>query len=119
MEHSADTNAAIWQSAEAVQAWSAEAGRQERTRATHRQFLAGLLPFGPRQAFTFLDLGAGTGAVSRTILQECPGRGGGARGRGAAEPGGVSGKPRAPRGFPRRDEASRRARDGTVRGALP
>jgi tRNA (cmo5U34)-methyltransferase len=73
MEHPADTNAAIWQSAEAVQAWSAEAGRQERTRATHRQFLAGLLPFGPRQAFTFLDLGAGTGVASRTILQEYPG----------------------------------------------
>src|ERR1039457_3246708 len=73
MDHSVDTNAAIWQSAEAVQAWSAEAGRQERTRATHRQFLAGLLPFGPRQAFTFLDLGAGTGAASRTILQQHPG----------------------------------------------
>jgi len=28
MEHSADTNAAIWHSAEAVQAWSAEAERQ-------------------------------------------------------------------------------------------
>lgn len=73
MEESADTNAAIWQSAEGVQAWSAEAGRAERNRAAHRQFMARLLPFGPRQAFTFLDLGAGTGAASRTILQEHPG----------------------------------------------
>jgi SAM-dependent methyltransferase len=73
MEDPADTNAAIWQSAEAVQAWSAEAVRTERNRAAHRKFLAALLPFGPQQAFTFLDLGAGTGAASRTILQEHPG----------------------------------------------
>ena len=68
----ADTNAAIWQSAEGVEAWAAEAGRQERHRKAHRQFLAGLLPFGEHDAFTFLDLGAGTGAGSRTILDRYP-----------------------------------------------
>jgi SAM-dependent methyltransferase len=73
MDSSPDTNAAIWQSAEAVQAWSAEAGRKERARAAHRHFMAGLLPFAPGEAFTFLDLGAGTGAASRTILAEHPG----------------------------------------------
>lgn len=73
MENPADTNAAIWQSPEAVQAWSAEAQRTERTRAEHRDFLAALLPFGPEQEFTFLDLGAGSGAASRAILLEYPG----------------------------------------------
>jgi tRNA (cmo5U34)-methyltransferase len=73
MDDSADTNAAIWHSAEAVQAWSAEAGRKEQARAAHRHFMASLLPFAPGAAFTFLDLGAGTGAASRTILAEHPG----------------------------------------------
>src|SRR5437879_702411 len=68
MDHSADTNAAIWRSAEAVQAWAAEAEWQERNRAAHRHFMAVLLPFEEQEAFTFLDLGAGAGAASRAIL---------------------------------------------------
>ena len=63
-----DTNAAIWKSAEAVEAWTAEAERQERSRRHHRRFMALLLPFGEQDEFTFLDLGAGTGAASRAIL---------------------------------------------------
>jgi tRNA (cmo5U34)-methyltransferase len=72
MDDHADPNAAIWKSAEAVEAWAAEAGRQERSRVAHRRFMAGLLPFGEQEAFTFLDLGAGTGAASRTILDLYP-----------------------------------------------
>jgi len=72
MSDQADANAAIWQSPEAVQAWAAEADRQERHRKVHRQFMASLLPFGEQEAFTFLDLGAGTGAASRTILGAYP-----------------------------------------------
>jgi tRNA (cmo5U34)-methyltransferase len=72
MSDPADANAAIWQSAEAVQAWVTEADRQERHRSVHRQFLASLLPFGEQKAFTVLDLGAGTGAASRTILDAYP-----------------------------------------------
>jgi tRNA (cmo5U34)-methyltransferase len=72
MEDQADTNAAIWQSAEAVEAWSAEAGRQESGRIASRRFMAALLPFEEQDAFTFLDLGAGTGAASRAILDEYP-----------------------------------------------
>jgi SAM-dependent methyltransferase len=72
MSDPADTNAAIWQSAEGVEAWAAEAGRQERKRVAHRRFLASLLPFGTQDEFTFLDLGAGTGAASRTILDVYP-----------------------------------------------
>ena len=59
MDDQADANAAIWQSAEAVEAWAAEAGRQERSRVAHRRFMAVLLPFGEQEAFTFLDLGRG------------------------------------------------------------
>ena len=72
MGEPADTNAAIWKSAEAVEAWTAEAERQERSRQAHRRFHAVLLPFGEQDEFTFLDLGAGTGAASRVILEEYP-----------------------------------------------
>jgi hypothetical protein len=58
---SADMNAAIWRSAETVRTWTAEAERHEPKRAAQRRLMALLLPFGEHQAFTFLDLGAGTG----------------------------------------------------------
>ena len=72
MDPSTDPNAAIWQSEEVVQNWAAEAERHERNRAAQRRFMAGLLPFGEQEAFTFLDLGAGTGAASRAILEMYP-----------------------------------------------
>src|SRR5436189_5000229 len=72
MGETADTNAAIWKSAEAVEAWTAEAERQELSRQAHRRFLALLLPFADRVEFTFLDLGARTGAASRVILDLYP-----------------------------------------------
>ena len=34
--------------------------------------MAELLPFGPEESFTFIDLGAGTGAAARTILDRFP-----------------------------------------------
>lgn len=71
MDQQADANAAIWHSAEIVQAWAGEEAGRERERTGHRQFLARLLPFGD-EAFTFLDLGAGTGAASRAILAAHP-----------------------------------------------
>src|SRR5437764_284037 len=49
MGEPADTNAAIWKSAEAVEAWTAEAERQERSRQAHRHFLARLLPFADQE----------------------------------------------------------------------
>jgi tRNA (cmo5U34)-methyltransferase len=72
MEHSADTNAAIWQSEKIVQNWAAEEAKRERTRVAQRRLMAVLLPFGEQEAFTFLDLGAGTGAASRAILELHP-----------------------------------------------
>jgi len=66
-------NAAIWQSPEIIRNWAAEAERQEPKRAAQRRLMALLLPFGPQEAFTFLDVGAGTGAASRAILAHHPG----------------------------------------------
>jgi tRNA (cmo5U34)-methyltransferase len=68
MEHQPDMNAAIWQSETMVQSWAAEEAKRERKRAAQRRLMAVLLPFGEQDAFTFLDLGAGTGAASRAIL---------------------------------------------------
>lgn len=72
MHDPADTNAATWQSSETVEAWAAEAARQERGRQAHRRFMAALLPFGGQESFTFADLGAGAGAASRMILDLYP-----------------------------------------------
>jgi tRNA (cmo5U34)-methyltransferase len=68
-----DMNAAIWQSPEMISNWTAEAERQEPKRAAQRRLMALLLPFGQQESFTFLDLGAGTGAASRAILAHHPG----------------------------------------------
>jgi tRNA (cmo5U34)-methyltransferase len=72
MDDSADTNAAIWQSEGVVAAWAADAAARERSRAAHMRFMARLLPFGEQEPFTFLDLGAGTGAASRAVLEQHP-----------------------------------------------
>jgi tRNA (cmo5U34)-methyltransferase len=72
MDNSTDTNAEIWHSEEMVQHWVKEASAQERNRAEQRRLMADLLPFGDDQEFTFLDLGAGTGAASRAILERHP-----------------------------------------------
>jgi SAM-dependent methyltransferase len=68
MGQPADMNAAIWQSGEIAEAWAAEAAKREGRRAAQRRLMGVLLPFGEQDAFTFLDLGAGTGAASRAIL---------------------------------------------------
>jgi tRNA (cmo5U34)-methyltransferase len=72
MAESADTNAAIWQSKDVVGSWAADADARERLRASHRDFMAALLPFAEQDRFTFLDLGAGTGAASAAILARFP-----------------------------------------------
>ena len=67
-----DTNAAIWKSDEAVRSYAAQAEQRERERHAQLLLLARLLPFDHDDAFTFVDLGAGTGAASRVILAEYP-----------------------------------------------
>lgn len=73
MSQPEDTNAAIWQSEEAVTHWAAEAANRERMHVPQQRFMAELLPFGDDSEFTFLDLGAGAGALSKAILQRYPG----------------------------------------------
>ena len=72
MSQHADMNAAIWQSSEMAETWAAEAAERERGHASPWRFIAVLLPFGEQDAFTVLDLGAGTGGLSRAILDAYP-----------------------------------------------
>jgi len=72
MTDPADTNAAIWKSADVVKSFAAQAEQRERERREQLGLVARLLPFKRSDAFTFLDLGAGTGAASRAVLSEFP-----------------------------------------------
>lgn len=72
MSNSPDANADIWTSEEAVHRWAAEAADREAKRELHRTVMAELLPFADTDRFTFLDLGAGTGAGARSVLQRYP-----------------------------------------------
>src|ERR1051326_3311516 len=67
-----DTNAAIWKSEEVARSFAAEAEQREGRRREQLQLIARLLPFGRDDEFTFMDLGAGTGAAARAILDEYP-----------------------------------------------
>jgi ubiquinone/menaquinone biosynthesis C-methylase UbiE len=71
-EPTEDTNAAVWKTDVGVTFWKATEAYRERRRAGHRELMAELLPFGPDESFTFADLGAGTGAASRTVLDHFP-----------------------------------------------
>jgi tRNA (cmo5U34)-methyltransferase len=72
MDQSTDTNQAIWKSEEGVRYWTAKTAEREQKRATQWRFMGELLPFGEQDAFTFLDLGAGTGAAARGLLELYP-----------------------------------------------
>jgi tRNA (cmo5U34)-methyltransferase len=67
-----DTNAQIWKSEEVARSFAAQSAQRERERAEQLTFVARLLPFTRNDAFTFLDLGAGTGAAARAVLNEYP-----------------------------------------------
>jgi SAM-dependent methyltransferase len=67
-----DTNAAIWKSEAVAREFAAQSAQREAQRREQLTLLARLLPFGPHAAFTFMDLGAGTGAASRAVLAEYP-----------------------------------------------
>ena len=64
----AENNAAIWTDQRQVADWVATSAERERTRSVHRQVMVELLPFDEADSFTFVDLGAGTGAASRAVL---------------------------------------------------
>jgi tRNA (cmo5U34)-methyltransferase len=68
MAEPGDTNAAIWKSEAVVKGFAARAEQ----RSEQLELVARLLPFQVGDAFTFLDLGAGTGAASSAVLTEYP-----------------------------------------------
>src|ERR1051326_8286446 len=72
MADQTDTNAAIGRSEEVARTFAAQAEQREGQRREQLALVARLLPFAPDDAFTFLDLGAGTGAASRALLAEYP-----------------------------------------------
>jgi tRNA (cmo5U34)-methyltransferase len=72
MAEQVDTNAAIWKSEETARSFASQSEARERARREQFQLLARLLPFLETEAFTFLDLGAGTGAAARALLAEYP-----------------------------------------------
>jgi tRNA (cmo5U34)-methyltransferase len=72
MAEQGDTNAAIWKSEEVARSFASTAQQRERERGEQLTFVARLLPFAGEDAFTFLDLGAGTGAAARALLAEYP-----------------------------------------------
>jgi tRNA (cmo5U34)-methyltransferase len=71
-DHSHDTNEAIWKSDRVIAEWVATSEDRERSRTDQRRLMAELLPFDDDEAFTFVDLGAGTGAAARAILDRFP-----------------------------------------------
>ncbi len=64
-----DTNEEVWKSDDMVASWVAGTAERERDRAEPRRLVADLLPFADDEAFTFVDLGAGTGAATRAVLE--------------------------------------------------
>src|SRR5665213_3119562 len=72
MPSTEDTNAAIWKAESVIQDWVLKSSERERQRIAHWQTMADLLPFEPSDAFTFLDLGAGTGSAARVVLDAYP-----------------------------------------------
>ena len=72
MPDTEDTNAAVWKSDIGVSFWKSTQADRERRRAGQRTLLAELLPFAADEPFTVVDLGAGTGAAARIILDHYP-----------------------------------------------
>ncbi len=68
MPDTEDTNAAVWKSDIGVNFWKSRESDRAQRDAARRALMAELLPFAADEPFTFVDLGAGTGAAARTIL---------------------------------------------------
>lgn len=62
----------VWHSEEFIQNWVDSAKRRAKDHEPQFRLMAEILPFDTRGAFTFLDLGAGTGAAARSILVTYP-----------------------------------------------
>ncbi len=62
-----------WQSAEYARAWVVDAESRDQQRAEQLALLAALIPGSPADPMRVLDLGAGYGIVTRTVLGRFPG----------------------------------------------
>lgn len=67
-----DSNEDVWKSDQMVAQWVAGTSERERRRTEERRLMAELLPFSDDEDFTFVDLGAGTGAATQAILERFP-----------------------------------------------
>lgn len=72
MTANVDNNAAIWQSEDGVQRYVSKQEAREAKRRAQWMLMGELLPYGDDEAFTFLDIGAGTGPAARTLLDLFP-----------------------------------------------
>jgi tRNA (cmo5U34)-methyltransferase len=68
----AASNDAVWKSELGVSSWAATAPEREAERGAHRRFLAELLAVADDEEFVFVELGAGTGAAARAVLDRYP-----------------------------------------------
>jgi tRNA (cmo5U34)-methyltransferase len=67
-----DTNAAVWKTEIGVSYWKARESDRAKRDTERRGLIAELLPFAADEPFTFVDLGAGTGAAARMVLDYYP-----------------------------------------------
>lgn len=67
-----DTNEAVWKDEANIKRWAAEAAGREAKRAEPMRIMAALLPFEDGDAFTIVDLAAGTGMAARAVLDHYP-----------------------------------------------
>ena len=65
-------SAGIWHSEEFIQLWIDKADGPVSRHESQFRLMGELLPFDSHDAFTFMDLGAGTGAAARGILDLYP-----------------------------------------------
>ena len=72
MSANVDNNAAIWQSDAGVQGFISKQEAREAKRSAQWTLMGELLPFGDDEAFTVLDIGAGTGPAARAVLDLFP-----------------------------------------------
>lgn len=72
MDDAPDSDAAVWHSDEFIGHWVDKAGGRESRHGSQLRLMGELLPFDSHTRFTFLDLGAGTGAAASMILDLYP-----------------------------------------------
>lgn len=72
MSANVDQNAAIWQSEAGVAQYVSKQEAREAKRKAQWRLMGQILPYADDEAFTFCDIGAGTGAAARSILELFP-----------------------------------------------